>query len=148
MTFRPDPKPEPKRGNKPRRIVDKEALKEARLALRECAACGRGSPLNAHHALERSLGGDDVPANILALCGSGASLCHGAFHGSAYVHEGERRDAEWVKRRVGRLILRRRPDTAAYVLEKLGAGPGGEYLRRAYYIEADELARVSSHPGR
>lgn len=42
-----------------------------------CRVCG--SPLRSsyHHLVPRSIGGDDVPANIVPLCGDGTHGCHG-----------------------------------------------------------------------
>lgn len=158
-TFKPDPKPVHVKGNKPRRIVNPEAVLAAMLARPWCCACG-GQGANGHHVIARGgpYFGDDVEANVVTLCGSGTMRCHGAYHGSPYtveVAQGtariapdgsplvdrpavmvERRDAEWVARRVGRYLVEKRPDTIAYVLGKLGDVAGRDYLRRVYYIEA------------
>lgn len=83
--------------------------------------------------------------------------CHGAWHGAPYtvtiatgtarigidglpVPESpaallERRDAEWVARRIGRYIELRRRDVIEYVFEKLGVDPGAAFLARHYYLE-------------
>jgi len=126
------------------RIVDLEALRRARLSGDECAACG-APPANVHHVIPKGAPyfGDDVPGNLLLICGSGTMRCHGAFHGSpyeatiSYIQNDqaklvERRDREWVARRIGLKILKR-PDIVDYVSDKLGDGPGREYLRRVYY---------------
>lgn len=128
-------------------------MKLAGLADRECAACG-GQAANSHHVLPKDRGGDDVRENIIGLCGSGTSGCHGAHHGSPYVvnvmqpvHRGgedtgeirgpvtERRDAEWVNRRIGQTLAERRQDTIEYVLGRLGTIPGGYFLMTTYHIE-------------
>lgn len=134
MTGEPDPKER-------QRIVDRQAARTAALKLLSCAACG-GIGANQHHVVQRGSPyfGDDVPANFVSLCGSGTMGCHGALHGSPYwVSVGgltpERRDADWVRRRVGEHIRRRRPDTIAYVLERLGAAAGRAYLRRNYLLD-------------
>lgn len=47
-----------------------------------CVWCGRpwGSRLDLHHRLLRSHGTDNRPSNLLSLCGSGTTGCHGAVH--------------------------------------------------------------------
>lgn len=96
-----------------------------------------------------------MTGNLLGLCGSGSSGCHGAYHGNPYevtVGRGtatiapigyelrslparyvERRDAEWVARRIGETIAAR-PVILAYVKEKLGEDRAREYLARRYYV--------------
>lgn len=46
-----------------------------------CIRCGRwadGGSL--HHRMLRSQGGRDVPANLVLLCGTGTTRCHGWAH--------------------------------------------------------------------
>jgi hypothetical protein len=141
----PDPKPAA-------RIVDRAALRRAKLANPSCAACGGGGA-NGHHVLPKGAGagaGDDVAENIVGLCGSGTTGCHGAWHGSPYVVQVgnwvldvERRDREWVARRVGRYLLAHRHDTIRYVLAKLGTVAGAAYLERVYYIDPAEAIRLA-----
>lgn len=143
MSGSADPKAEP-------RIVDPRATRRALLLYSECAACGvRAS--NGHHVLPvgRGATGDDVVENVVGLCGTGTGRCHGAFHGNPYevslvagprfagdsFTRRERRDREWVCRRIGRHLLARRPDVVAYVLAKLGDEPGRAFLLRVYYLE-------------
>lgn len=116
-----------------KRIVDHVAVRSTLLRFNWCAACSRPAG-GAHHVIPRSEGGDDVPGNIVGLCGSGTSDCHGAWHGNPYVILGMRRDAEWVRRRVGHELRERRRDVLAYVCEKLGDDAGLDYLCRIYYI--------------
>lgn len=122
----PDPKPRA-------RTVDPHASAVARLAEDECAACGR-PPANAHHVLPKDKGGDDVPANLVMICGTGTTGCHGAVHGSPYTHAGKRWVAAEVNAAIGRTLLRRRPDTVEYVLTRLGWSAGREFLRRTYAV--------------
>lgn len=138
--------PDPKQG---KRIVDRDAMRRILLADRACAACGHQAA-NAHHVVQKGSPhfGDDVESNLLPICGSATVRCHGAFHGTPYVAQVgrktvtaetpgpwfERRDAEWVARRLGRAIAAR-PAMIRYVLEKLGDSAGREYLRRFYYLE-------------
>lgn len=66
-TATPDPKPT-------RRIRDPRQLGGGRAkTLLGCRVCG--APAEAHHLVPRSLGGDDVPDNIVPLC----QTHHGAF---------------------------------------------------------------------
>jgi hypothetical protein len=160
---RPDPKGKPTgkservkttgRGtNKPRRIINPPAVKLAALANRECAACG-GSASNGDHFLPRDKGGDDVPENIIGLCGTGTTRCHGAKHGSTYtaliddprsaMQFGERRDQRWVMERIGRFVVRHRQDAIHYVLGKLGEEPGRDWLLRTHLIAETEDGWVS-----
>ena len=44
-----------------------------------CRGCGRNHGITRHHLVSRSLRGDDVAANIVPLCGSGTTGCHGAI---------------------------------------------------------------------
>lgn len=152
LTGRADPKAPP-------RVEDRTATRRALLAHPECLACG-GPASNGHHVLPvgRGQSGDDVVENVVGLCGTGAMLCHGAFHGSPYVitlgHEWtepakgggtalraayrtERRDREWVARRIGERLPGERPDVVAYVLRKLGDGPGRDFLRRVYHLHLE-----------
>ena len=42
-----------------------------------CEACGLARANNAHHRKNRSQGGQDDLSNLLLLCGSGTTGCHG-----------------------------------------------------------------------
>jgi len=42
-----------------------------------CERCGRASPLTMDHLKNRSQGGTWAPSNIVILCGSGTTGCHG-----------------------------------------------------------------------
>lgn len=125
------------------RTVDRMAVRTAALKLRACAACG-GTGATQHHVVPRGGPhyGDDVIENLVALCGSGTTGCHGAMHGctvtvTVETLEGtwiERRDRAWVARRVGETIRRTRPDVIAYVLGRLGPTMGPAFLEDAYMI--------------
>lgn len=133
MSGAPDFKPEP-------RIVDRTATKRALLRYPTCLACGERAT-NGHHVLSIGRGqtGDDVIPNIVGLCGTGSSGCHGAFHGNAYTVRRERRDREWVARRIGERLPTSRPDVITYVLGKLGAEAGADFLERVYYVPASAM---------
>jgi hypothetical protein len=48
----------------------------------------RGEDWSAHHRKPRGRGGDNSPSNIVALCGSGTTGCHGfveSYRAEAYV---------------------------------------------------------------
>jgi HNH endonuclease len=48
-----------------------------------CRRCGRSVvdfPASVHHRLMRSRGGTDNLANLLLVCGSGTTYCHGDVH--------------------------------------------------------------------
>lgn len=130
--------PDPKSGG---RIVDRSALRAARLSGDACVSCGR-RPSNVHHIIERGSPhfGDDVAPNLLLLCGSGTARCHGATHGSPYVDEnGKRWTVEEVNARIGAVVLAD-PARVAYVIEKLGTPEAAaEYLLRRYGVRADSV---------
>lgn len=53
-----------------------------RTALRDrshelCEKCGKSYANNAHHRINKSQGGRNVLSNLLMLCGSGVTGCHG-----------------------------------------------------------------------
>lgn len=141
--------PDPKRG---KRIVDRTAVRRTLLIDRACAACGRAAA-NAHHIVQKGSPhfGDDVEGNLLPICGSGTMGCHGAIHGTPYEVQvafrswTERRDAEWVGRRLG-LAIAARPAKIQYVLEKLGDSAGREYLARFYYLDGAAIDRALASP--
>lgn len=101
-TVTPDPKP------RAPRIVDRLATTRACLRWRECAICGEPSATG-HHVLAKGDGGDDVLENIVPLCGSGTTGCHGLV---------ENRD-EVALRALGEWILTRRRDVLEYLRGKL-----------------------------
>ena len=75
----PDPRPA-------KRVVDPRAGVEKCQLEGRCRACGRiptGHPLdklNRAHLVSRGAGGDDLDENIVPLCGSGTTGCHGRLH--------------------------------------------------------------------
>lgn len=46
----------------------------------QCEICGRRTATNAHHRKNRSQGGTWDVANLLHICGSGTTGCHGEIH--------------------------------------------------------------------
>ena len=82
----------------------------------ECALCGTTQSLHLHHVLFRSHGGDDVRANLLALCHDdhdGYHLCRGD-----------------VRERLAAYITQNRRDTVEYLVEKLGENGAEEWFAR------------------
>jgi hypothetical protein len=66
-----DPKP-------PRRVkatlAEWKRIRDEKLG--PCRVCG-SHPTTLHHILSKSLGGDDIADNLVAVCGSGTTGCHG-----------------------------------------------------------------------
>lgn len=124
-SYSPDPKVKARGPKKTARTVDKKASKRAVLKQRACVICGEPAT-NAHHVLGRGAPnfGDDVPENLVALCGSGTEGCHGRITVNNIT----------ARRELGEHLVLSRPDTVAYVHMKLGPGPGSDWLARRLYI--------------
>lgn len=122
----------------PRRVKDKTAFDEFHAAGHRCLVCKSPYP-NAAHIIGRGQGGDDMIENLMPLCGSGSSRCHGAFHGNPYWNErlGERITPERVRADTGWWIRSEdgRP-ARAYVMEKLGRRPGEAFLARQFGLRS------------
>lgn len=121
-----DPHPKPvKRKRKAIRTVDAKATARAVLAQPRCALCPKPSA-NGHHVLARGAPhfGDDVPANIVALCGTGTMGCHGAVENSE----------KWARESLGAYLVARRPDTLDYLDSKLTPGYAREWLLRHLHV--------------
>lgn len=128
-----DPKPAP-------RVVDRKASKRKLLLDPWCRSCPSRAT-NCHHLVGKGQRGDDVDDNLIPLCGSGTTGCHGALHGTPSTHQGRRRTARDVRLAIG---LKIHPSEYGYVLGKLSAAdgdlePGRQYLRDRYYVEAATL---------
>lgn len=121
-----DPKPAP-------RIRNPQAFKDFHSISQECLSCGRSNP-NAAHLLPRSQGGDDVAANLVGLCGSGASGCHGAWHGNPYRGDfGHTFTPETVKSAVLRFLRSEAGDDARwYLTSKLGLEGSQAWIERTF----------------
>ena len=59
---------------KPKRIADPAAVKAARKD--SCELCYKHARTEVHHIKSRGAGGDDLPANMIALC----PICHHKVH--------------------------------------------------------------------
>jgi hypothetical protein len=69
---------------------------------------------------------DDVEANLVMVCGDGTRGCHGAIEANDPV----------TLRLLGEHILDRRPDTIAYLQQKLGVPQADAWLERRLLIRA------------
>ena len=98
--------PDPKR---PKRIRDPELMRRMHFEFDECCICGN-IDFSVHHILKRSQGGDDVRANLVALCGHGTAGCHGAVEGA------ERAACAAL----GAYLEAERPDVIGYLAARLG----------------------------
>lgn len=86
-----------------------------------CALCEGSERLELHHVLGRGAQrGDDVRANLVWLCHD--------EHFALTIHQ---KDA---RRALGQHLLESRPDTIDYVIDKLGSGPGRDWLARRLFI--------------
>jgi hypothetical protein len=109
--------PDPKRE---KRIRDPELVRRMHFEFEECCICG-DVLFSVHHVLKRSQGGDDVRANLVALCGSGTTGCHGLV-------EGAEKDACAA---LGRYLETERGDTIAYLAARLGGfTAAAEWMRQ------------------
>jgi hypothetical protein len=108
------------------RHVDSRATLRCVLAQRWCSCCEEPSATG-HHVLSRSLGGDDIQANLAAVCGSGTTGCHGLL---------ENADPA-ARAALGAYLLARRPDTLEYLSDTLGPSAASEWLHRHLHVERD-----------
>ncbi len=110
MSGKPDWKPERQPKQSKRRKAPL-AVKQATLNDRECWGCGRDGA-NGHHLIPKDFAkpGPDEEWNIISLCGSGTSECHGAFHGNPYTAGGgERVTPTIVRLRIAERLQHDRP---------------------------------------
>ena len=111
MRVDPDPKPA-------KRIVDPGVGHRKVLRNPRCRLCEKPSQ-SGHHFLPRSLGGDDVEAAVIELCGTGTTGCHGLI-------EAADREAR------GKLGQRLRREEIDYAFAKMGPGRAAAFLLRYY----------------
>lgn len=76
-----------------------------------CRICFERPADGLHHVVPRSLGGDDVAANLVALCGSGTTGCHGLV---------EHRDREALHTLA--VTVQAEDMVYAYCIDRLGEG--------------------------
>jgi hypothetical protein len=106
-------------GSKPEgRIKDPELLRQLHIAWRECSLCGATGRLSLHHINRHPR--DDVRGNLVMLCGSGTTGCHGLI---------EARDT--TKRwELAFYIREHRPDTLLYLEARFDVEGADNWLRR------------------
>lgn len=107
---------------KPKRVKDPKAMKSLHIRGVICVLCG--DPGTLHHIYPRGQGGDDVPENLVGLCGSGTSGHHGMI---------ENGDVP-ARLELGAYLMAERPDTVYYMIDKLGDEEGREWLRQRLYM--------------
>lgn len=79
--------PHPKPSRRLRATEAEWEVLRRKLDENRCRGCGRtgrelarvGLGLSLHHVVPKSLGGDDAILNLIPLCGSGTTGCHGAI---------------------------------------------------------------------
>jgi 5-methylcytosine-specific restriction endonuclease McrA len=111
-----DPKP---RG----RIKDKVLLSRLHRRWRECALCGATSPLSLHHIHRHPR--NDVEANLVMLCGSGTTGCHGII-----TTEDPR-----ARQALGHYLVTARPDSVEYLIDLLGRDAALDWLNRRLLVD-------------
>jgi len=80
-----------------------------------------GKPGQTHHVLPKgSMRGDDVPENLVCLCGEH----HAAIHANDVC----------VRTEFGDYLLLERPDVVTYIRAKMGDESGAEWLSRKLFI--------------
>jgi hypothetical protein len=99
-------------------VRDSNLLNRLHRRWRSCALCGRTWPTSLHHINKHPK--DDVEGNLVMLCGSGTTLCHGAIEGR------EKRKL----RDLATYIRSRRPDTLAYLDERFPEEGAEAWLQR------------------
>lgn len=120
----------------PPRLRDPEAMSAMHRAGGECLSCGRDARYcSIHHLLGRAQGGDDVEANMVFLCGDGASGCHGAYHGNPYRGDfGARFTHDTVADSIGRYLMHESgSDALNYLQSKRSDG----WISGKYGMELD-----------
>lgn len=110
---RPDPKPAK------RHVATQKEWQRIRESVFPtwCRVCEARRADNLHHVIPRSGRGSDVIENLLPVCGSGTTGCHGLIEGRS----------EWARGRVREAILAD-PAMTDYVVERKGWG----WLDKAY----------------
>lgn len=120
MSGQPDPKPERReRPARRRRDIARQGV------LGECwGGCGKAGA-NRHHLIPKDfeIRGPDEDWNLIPLCGTGTSRCHGAFHGNPYVDEsGTRHTTDSVGRAIATRLVNDQ-ERATAVINHLALSP-------------------------
>lgn len=98
-----------------------------RTKLGPCRVCGATLRPSLHHLVGKDNFGDDVIENLIPLCGSGTTGCHGIYesHHSGESMDGIRREWEEVADTIRRTLL---DEEIRYADRKAG----DTYLERSY----------------
>jgi hypothetical protein len=88
------------------------------LRWRCCALCGETWPLSLHHVSNKPR--NDVEANLVMVCGSGTTGCHGLIT----VNDDDKR------RELALYLREKRPDTLAYLEETFPREGADNWLQR------------------
>jgi hypothetical protein len=114
------------------RIVDHTVYKRFHERYWTCLACGH-QPVSAAHLIGKGRRGDDVPGNLIPLCGGGSSGCHGAYdNGHSYIGDfGRKVTPEIVRYQIAQFIRSEAgEDHAAYLIRKLGPFGAEAFVQR------------------
>jgi 5-methylcytosine-specific restriction endonuclease McrA len=104
-----------------KRIRDRTLVANFAARASSCAVCGQGrsgAVLDPHHVYPKGRGGDDVTANLVALC----RTCHDDVE----LYRGD------ARQKLGLHLMEKRPDVLWYLTGKLGSGQSREFMRRSY----------------
>lgn len=108
---------------------------------RRCERCGRTVLVGGshHHRKLRSRGGPDDPSNLVFLCGSGTTLCHGWVHANpaAATEAGWMVGTKWEPERVA-------IDSARYGLVFLGVDGQTYGFAPDECVRAERAARLAA----
>src|SRR5882724_10345243 len=78
--------PDPRPAKRHKADIDEwKILRKLKLGPCRVCECVFGVEIGLHHLIPRSLGGSDVPDNLVPLCGSGTTGCHGAVEARTLV---------------------------------------------------------------
>jgi hypothetical protein len=105
-----------------KRVKDKGVMKRLHVRGVVCVICGNKASL--HHLYPRGQGGDDVESNLIGLCGSGTTGCHGLIENGDVV----------ARIALGAYLYLERPDFFFYLQAKLGESEGREWLKQRYFL--------------
>lgn len=109
-----DPKPGP-------RVRNPELYRYLHLRWRECVLCGESATkLSLHHVSKHPR--DDLEPNLVMLCGSGTTGCHGLIEAAAATK----------KRELAFYIREHRLDTISYLDWRFPHEGADSWLRRIY----------------
>src|SRR5574338_1388190 len=112
-----DPKP-------PERVRDPDLLRRLHLAWDECMICGASMGLMLHHISNHPR--DDLEANLVMLCGSGTTGCHGLVTGNDAV----------ALRKLATYLWLERSDTLDYLNWRFPIESAEHWLLRVHGLES------------